>query len=78
LVFTITIIDLTAVANAYRSAEGNTFFIFTVSLVVYFVLAYALTLSMNAAERRAKAAIGQREARRRMFAFREPVESELI
>jgi polar amino acid transport system permease protein len=78
LVFTITIIDLTAVANAYRSAEGNTFFIFTVSLVVYFVLAYALTLSMNAVERRAKAAIGQREARRRMFAFREPVESELI
>jgi polar amino acid transport system permease protein len=78
LVFTITIIDLTAVANAYRSAEGNTFFIFTLSLVVYFVLAYALTLSMNAVERRAKAAIGQREARRRLFAFREPVESELI
>lgn len=78
LVFTITVIDLTAVTTAYRSAEGNTVFIFTVSLVLYFVLAYALTLVMNALEGRAKAAIGQREARRKLFAFREPVESELI
>jgi polar amino acid transport system permease protein len=80
LVFTITIVDLTAVTSAYRSAEGNTFFIFTVSLVLYFVLAYALTLVMNALERRAKAAIGQREPRRKLFRapFSEPVESELI
>jgi polar amino acid transport system permease protein len=80
LVFTITIVDLTAVTTAYRSAEGNTGFIFTVSLVLYFVLAYALTLGMNALEARAKAAIGQREARRKLFAppFSEPVEGELI
>jgi polar amino acid transport system permease protein len=80
LVFTITIVDLTAVTTAYRSAEGNTGFIFIVSLVLYFVLAYALTLGMNALEARAKAAIGQREARRKLFAppFSEPVEGELI
>jgi polar amino acid transport system permease protein len=80
LVFTITIIDFTAVATAYRSAEGNTGFIFTVSLVVYFVLAYLLTLGMNGLEARAKAAIGQREPRRKLFAppFSEPVESEFI
>ena len=80
LVFTITIIDFTAVATAYRSAEGNTGFIFTVSLVLYFILAYLLTLGMNALEARAKAAIGQREPRRKLFAppFSEPVESELI
>jgi polar amino acid transport system permease protein len=80
LVFTITIIDLTAVTNAYRASEGNTGFIFTVSLVLYFVLAYVLTLGMNALESRAKAAIGQREPRRKLFAppFSEPVESELI
>src|SRR5919198_459218 len=42
LVFTITIVDLTAVTNSYREAEGNTGFIFTVSLVLYFVLAYLL------------------------------------
>ena len=80
LVFTITIIDFTAVTTAYRSAEGNTGFIFTVSLVVYFVLAYLLTLGMNGLEARAKAAIGQREPRRKLFAppFSESVESELI
>jgi polar amino acid transport system permease protein len=80
LVFTITIIDFTAVTTAYRSAEGNTGFIFTVSLVLYFVLAYLLTLGMNGLEARAKAAIGQREPRRKLFAppFSEPVESELI
>jgi polar amino acid transport system permease protein len=80
LVFTITIVDLTAVTTAYRSAEGNTGFIFIVSLVLYFVLAYALTLGMNALEARAKAAIGQREERRKLFAppFSEPVEGELI
>jgi polar amino acid transport system permease protein len=80
LVFTITIVDLTAVTTAYRSAEGNTGFIFLVSLVLYFVLAYALTLGMNWLEARAKAAIGQRETRRELFAppFSEPVEGELI
>jgi polar amino acid transport system permease protein len=80
LVFTITIVDLTAVTNSYRATEGNTGFIFTLSLVLYFLLAYLLTLGMNALERRAKAAIGQREPRRRLFAppFREPVEGELI
>jgi polar amino acid transport system permease protein len=80
LVFTITIVDVTAVTNAYRSAEGNTGFIFMVSLVLYFVIAYLLTLGMNALEARAKAAIGQREPRRKLFAppFSEPVESELI
>jgi polar amino acid transport system permease protein len=80
LVFTITIIDLTAVTNAYRAAEGNDRFIFTLSLVLYFVLAYLLTLGMNLLEGRAKAAIGQREERRKLFAppFSEPVESELI
>jgi polar amino acid transport system permease protein len=80
LVFTITLIDLTAVTDAYRRAEGNTGFIFLVSLVLYFVLAYVLTLGMNALEARAKAAIGQREPRSKLFQppFSEPVEGELI
>jgi polar amino acid transport system permease protein len=80
LVFTITLIDLTAVTDAYRRAEGNTGFIFTVSLLLYFVLAYLLTLGMNALEARAKAAIGQREPRGKLFEppFSEPVEGELI
>ena len=50
-----------------------------VSLVVYFVLAYLLTLGMNLLERRAKTAIGQRVERRRLFGFRdEVVEGELV
>lgn len=59
LIFTITLVDVTAVTNAYRNSEGNTFFIFTLALVIYFVLAYLSTLLMNALERRAKTRIGQ-------------------
>lgn len=58
LVFTITLVDLTAVTNAYRDAEGRTLFIFTLSLVIYFVLGYALRMLMHVVEGRAKAAIG--------------------
>jgi polar amino acid transport system permease protein len=79
LVFTITIIDVTAVTQNFRASEGHTFFILALSLVVYFVLAYLLTLGMNFLEQRAKAAIGQREERRKLFGFRdEVVESELV
>jgi polar amino acid transport system permease protein len=39
LVYTITVVDLTAVTRSYRDAEGNDLFIFTLSLVLYFVLA---------------------------------------
>jgi polar amino acid transport system permease protein len=80
LVFTITLADLTAKTSSYRATEGNDPFIFTLSLVLYFILAYLLTLGMNMLERRAKAAIGQREPRRKLLtpAFSEPVEGELI
>jgi polar amino acid transport system permease protein len=65
LIFTITLVDVTAVTNAYRNSEGNTFFIFTLALVIYFVLAYLSTLLMNALERRAKTRIGQAPPPRR-------------
>jgi polar amino acid transport system permease protein len=78
LVFTITIIDVTAVTQAFRASEGHTVFIFTVSLVVYFVLAYLLTIGMNFLERQAKAAIGQRKERKLLEFRDEVVESELV
>ncbi|MEX2291351.1 MAG: ectoine/hydroxyectoine ABC transporter permease subunit EhuC [Mycobacteriales bacterium] len=59
LVFTITLVDVMAVTKSYRDSEGNTFFIFTLALGIYFVLAYLTTLLMSALERRAKARIGQ-------------------
>jgi len=79
LVYTITIIDVTAVTQSYHQSEGHEAFIFTLSMVVYFVLAYVITLGMNLLERRAKAAIGQREPGRRLFGLRTPiVKGELI
>jgi polar amino acid transport system permease protein len=80
LVFVIQLADITKVTNSYRASNGHDLFIFTLSLVVYFVLAYLLTLAMNALEHRAKIAIGEREARRKLLtpAFTEPVEGELI
>jgi polar amino acid transport system permease protein len=79
LIYTITIIDVTSVTQSYRASEGNEVFIFSLSMIVYFVLAYLLTLGMNLLERRAKAAIGQREQRLRLFRLRTPVvESELV
>lgn len=59
LVFTITLVDVMAVTKSYRDSEGNTFFIFTLALGIYFVLAYLTTLLMSALERRAKARVGQ-------------------
>src|SRR5919198_612556 len=50
LIYLINIYDLTAVTNSYRQSVGNTGFIFTVSLVLYFVVAYLLPLGMNALE----------------------------
>lgn len=73
LVYTITIIDVTAVTQSFRAAEGNEFFIFTLSLLVYLALAYLITLGMNLLERRAKAALGQREERRPLFRGRDKV-----
>ena len=76
LVYTITVFDMMAVTQSYRASEGNTLFIFSLVLVLYFVFAYALTLGMQFLERRAKARIGQGEARRRLLARRPIVQGE--
>ncbi|GAA1770781.1 ectoine/hydroxyectoine ABC transporter permease subunit EhuC [Kocuria aegyptia] len=55
----ITLSDLTFRVNQLRQSTGDTLFAFTVGLVVYFVLAYALTLGMNALEVRAKNTLGR-------------------
>jgi polar amino acid transport system permease protein len=76
LVFLITLVDLTAVADQYRAAEGKEAFIFGLLLVVYFLLAYVSTLFMRFLEARAKARLGQREALREILAFHGPVPEE--
>jgi polar amino acid transport system permease protein len=76
LVFLVTLTDLTAVADQYRASEGTEGFIFGLLLVVYFLLAYVLTLAMRFLEARAKARLGRREELREVLAFHGPVPEE--
>ncbi|MGF2948628.1 ectoine/hydroxyectoine ABC transporter permease subunit EhuC [Microbacterium alcoholitolerans] len=58
VVYLITIVDLTAELNKLR-IDTNVVFAYSLGLVVYFVLAYILTIAMNALEARAKHRLGQ-------------------
>ncbi|MFB7875315.1 ectoine/hydroxyectoine ABC transporter permease subunit EhuC [Nocardia sp. NPDC056064] len=55
----ITLHDLTYEIGQLRRTTGETLFSFGVGLVIYFVLAYALTLGMNLLETRAKTKLGR-------------------
>lgn len=58
VVYTITIVDLTAVFNKLRQ-ETSVYFAYGIALIVYFVLAYLLTLFMNGLEKRAVHKLGR-------------------
>ncbi|MFP1601670.1 ectoine/hydroxyectoine ABC transporter permease subunit EhuC [Microbacterium sp. 2216-1] len=58
VVYLITIVDFTAELNKLR-IDTDVFFAYSLGLVVYFVIAYLLTLAMNAIEARAKHRLGQ-------------------
>jgi polar amino acid transport system permease protein len=60
LVSLITVSDLTFVGQGLRQLEGNTALIYTVVLIMYFIMAYLITLGMRFLERRAKASLGLR------------------
>lgn len=62
LMWLITAADLTAVIQELRDRTGATAWAYLTLLVIYFLLAYALTLAMNALERAAKSRLGQRDA----------------
>ena len=59
LVSIISIGDLTFNAQILRSGGNDTLTVFLVVLVMYFLMAYALTLGMRALERRGAASIGR-------------------
>lgn len=59
LVSVMGVTDITAGAGLVRNALGQSVPAYTVALVMYFVLAFALTRGMRALERRAKAGVGQ-------------------
>lgn len=58
VVYLITIVDLTAELNKLR-IDTDVFFAYSLGLIVYFVIAYLLTIAMNALEARAKHRLGQ-------------------
>lgn len=58
VVYLITIVDLTAELNKLR-VQTDVYFAYGLGLLVYFAIAYALTLFMNALETRAKHRLGQ-------------------
>lgn len=60
LVSLITVSDVTFVGQGLRQLEGNTVLIYTLVLIIYFVMAYLITLGMRFLERRAKATLGQK------------------
>lgn len=67
----ITMADLTFRIDQLR-VDTDTFFAYTLGLLVYFVLAYLLTLAMNALEVRAKHQLGRGESLREVLSFRLP------
>lgn len=73
----ITLFDLTVALDKLRIAT-DVFFAYGVGLLLYFVLAYILTLGMNALEVRAKHRLGQGESLREALSFRSPVPEDPI
>lgn len=67
----ITMVDLTVTINKLR-VDTDVFFAYTIGLIIYFVIAYILTLVMNALEVRAKHKLGQGQSLRESLSFRTP------
>jgi polar amino acid transport system permease protein len=67
----ITLADLTYHTEQLRE-QTDTFFAYGVSLVIYFVVAYILTLIMNALEVRAKHRLGRGESLREALTPKTP------
>lgn len=70
LVSTITVADMLFAANLIRLGEKESAPVYTLILVIYFLLAFALTRGMRALERQAKAGIGQKPEKKAGFLTR--------
>lgn len=69
IVSIIAMADLTFMLGKLRQ-DTDTFFAYSVGLILYFVLAYILTLGMNAMEVRAKHKLGRGQSLRDVLSFR--------
>ncbi|MDI3404376.1 ectoine/hydroxyectoine ABC transporter permease subunit EhuC [Streptomyces cavernicola] len=63
--------DITFAGSLVRNATGESAPIYTVILVMYFVLAFVMTRGMRLLERQAKAGIGQAPPKRRKLSLRQ-------
>lgn len=72
----ITLVDLTVELNKLR-VDTDVFFAYSLGLIIYFLLAYAFTLVMNALEVRAKHKLGQGQSLRESLSFRTPRGADL-
>ncbi|MDI3386956.1 ectoine/hydroxyectoine ABC transporter permease subunit EhuC [Streptomyces sp. B-S-A8] len=63
--------DISFGAQLVRNATGQSAPVYTVILVMYFVLAFVLTRGMRVLERQAKAGIGQAPPKRRKLSLRQ-------
>ncbi|NLU66500.1 ectoine/hydroxyectoine ABC transporter permease subunit EhuC [Streptomyces sp. HNM0574] len=70
LVSIISVADITFAGGLIRNATGESSKIYTIILLMYFVLAFVITRGMRVLERSAKAGIGQGEPRRGLFTRR--------
>jgi polar amino acid transport system permease protein len=64
-VSTITVADMTYAGNLVRLGSNESAPVYTLLLVLYFLLAFVLTRGMRAVERHARAGVGQAPPRRR-------------
>jgi polar amino acid transport system permease protein len=76
LLWLISAADLTTVVQQMRDRTGATTWAYLTLLVMYFVLAYALTLGMNALERHAKRRLGQHTGARSLLRSRSAQSAE--
>ncbi|MBB3037203.1 ectoine/hydroxyectoine ABC transporter permease subunit EhuC [Hoyosella altamirensis] len=74
IVTAITLQDLTFQINRLRESTGDTFFAFGIALVIYFILAYILTLVMQLVEARAKFKLGRGPSMREIFKLKPDVD----
>lgn len=64
LVSLIGVTDLMGEVSQLRNSTGDTIVLFAMTLVIYFILAYIITLLMRGLERRVGARLGRRPAKR--------------
>lgn len=67
LLYAISLVDLMTMGEAFRKAGGNMTVMYLALMVIYFVIAYAVTLLSNVGERAAKKKLGQHGGRGSIF-----------